>query len=250
MASQTVSGLDSDYKAWNLPAAVLKALPKRVATFVIGGRFKKIHESSSFPSNFSINLEPVGGVYVGAIQESLFHQQVMLKKLLTVQLNLAGVLSSQIEEFIGLDVEADVPLDLMPAQFCLTGIAQLIHYFNLISEKRGIKCVSFITNSNYKPGKVNKERVVIDPLAISKDIVKSRTLIDSSRKRPDSWPRSGRSFGLPRNSYGQFAQPFKNFRNFNNPNFRGNSSFSPAYRGGYQGSRRGRGGRGGRPFSK
>jgi hypothetical protein len=172
----------------------------------------------------------------------------MLKKLLAVQLNLAGVLSSQIEEFIDLDAEADVPLDLMSAQFCLTSIAQLVHYFNLISEKRGIKCVSFITNSSYKPGRVDKERVIIDPLAVSKDIMKSRTLIDSARKRSVAGVRSGRSFGSPRNSYGQFAQPFKNFRSFT-PSFRENSSFSPAYRG-YQGSRRGRGGRGGRPFSK
>jgi hypothetical protein len=230
--------------------AVLRALPKKVSTFVIGGRFKKIHENASLPSNFSIELEPVGGVYVGATQEGFFHQQVMLKKLLTVQLNLAGVLASQIEEFIDLDAEADVPMELMPAQFCLTAIAQIIHYFNLISEKRGIKCVSFITNSTYKPGKVNKERVVIDPLAVSKDIMKSRTLIESARKRTSIGTRGGRSFGLSRNSYGQFVQPFKNFRSFNNPSFRGNSNFSPSYRGGYQGSRKNRGGRGGRPFFK
>jgi hypothetical protein len=250
VAPQTISSLDFDYKAWNLPEEVLKVLPKEVATFVISGRFKKIHESSSLPSNFSIHLEPLGGVFIGATQESLFHQQVMLKKLLAVQLNLAGVLSSQIAEFVSLGFDDDVPEDLMPAQFCLTGIAQLIHYFNLISEKRGVKCVSFITNSNYKPGKLAKERVVIDPLTVSKNIIKSKALIESSRKRTDSGPQSGRSFNNSRNSFGQFTQPFKNFRSYHNSNFRGNSHNTSGYRGGYQGSKRGRGGRGGRFFSK
>jgi hypothetical protein len=43
VAPETISSLDFDYKAWNLPEAVLKVLPKEVATFVISGRFKKVH---------------------------------------------------------------------------------------------------------------------------------------------------------------------------------------------------------------
>ena len=180
--------LDTDPAAWNLDFPVLCMLPVDPFTFKIKGKWKSVANSTRFPGNYSLPIDPVGTASLkGAQQESYFHQLMMLKKLMAVNLALLDHFSDDLVAFSKLKDDAQCPRELLHAQLLLTHQAQLSDYFSTVSKKRKESQVSYLSGAKFKFPK-DDPKVVEEPLELAKGINKVKKLVKESKSLNKPYP--------------------------------------------------------------
>ena len=98
----------------SLVAFHLCMVPVDPFTFKIKGKWKSVANSTRFPGNYSLPIDPVGTASSkGAQQESYFHQLTMLKKLMAVNLALLDHFSDDLVAFSKLNEDAQCPKELL-----------------------------------------------------------------------------------------------------------------------------------------
>lgn len=193
--------LDFDPLSWTLSDDVLAFLPIVPDTYRLRGRFKKVCNNARLPDNVELNIQPLGGVSKGAMQELLFQQQSMIKKMLALQLASLQLIEKDAQVFLSCQ-QRETPEHLQLAELILSQTAQMFHYFSLVKEKRNVQQVSFMTGEAYKPKRDGNTPVPFEPVDEAKRIVKSRDLVNKGRNGRSNQTR--RNF-RPRNGRGRFT---------------------------------------------
>lgn len=161
-----------------------------------------------FPVDWDFGIEPVDSLNRGTVQEMYFHQLVMLKKMIGLQLYSMEFFQPEIQNVMAhVNDCTEVPYELRFAEAAIAQLSQLMHYYALIREKRATHTVKFVTGQSYKPPRVNNERVDIDPRLEAKQIIKDRKMIKEGRMS-----KSSSSSGRNRNYGGRpsyYSQPYR-----------------------------------------
>ena len=205
MEEQPDFALDTDPASWNLDQRVLCMLPMDPLSFKIKGRWKSVVNSTRFPQNYCLPVDPVGtAASKGTQQESYFHQLKMLKKLMAVNLALLDHFSEDLVDLSKLSEDTLCPKELLHAQMLLAQQAQLSDYFATVSKKRKEAQVSYLSGAKFK---FPKEEVKLDtePLEIAKGINKIKKMVKESKAL--NKPYGGISKNQNSNSYRNNSRP-------------------------------------------
>eukprot|EP01126_Amoeba_proteus_P041579 TRINITY_DN4476_c0_g4_i5.p1 TRINITY_DN4476_c0_g4~~TRINITY_DN4476_c0_g4_i5.p1 ORF type:complete len:357 (+),score=52.25 TRINITY_DN4476_c0_g4_i5:314-1384(+) len=178
-----------DIDGWTLPEFIQKTLPTNPNTYKMSARLKKA-ANIPLPTNVKIDIEPVGGIYDGQHQQDLFWQQKMLVKILGPVLAAIAQSPEGAREFIMCGDSENLSPSGKQAEILFGVLGTIYHNLSLVSEKRSVSSVSYLTNTNYKIPKINpKDRVEVKPLEVAKQVIKTKELISKNRRinyKPDN----------------------------------------------------------------
>lgn len=218
-----VGAMDSNPYSWKLKEKTLELLPLQPNTMLeLKGNLSKTVRRLKMPENFDVKILPISGAYSGPEQEALYQQQLSLKKLLMLQLQILDLVSDDACSYCALGVDDPVPAELELGQLVYTQVAHIFNMLATIEYKRKKLATGWLSNNQYKLPTTGTERAFVDPVKEVKEFLKVKKLANEVRNV------SGVKKPFQRDGYGRFQSRSRSQssgrRQFRNKFYSSNSS--------------------------